>query len=308
MIDKWLHFHQIKVRKWLVSLQEVSGLSSFIVLFWIFDNSHYWFFIFVSVIWYQSSVPNYDIDGIKWKNVIEFPNASILLTLTQFLRKCSEVPNSVNDIVINGTFASHLDYSECAKAVNTLPNLRRLALVNCQVNLLQLHPSSLWSLTDLAIVNCHCYNLPIFLPFVGPNLRYLDLSRNFINELPPSLAGRFPQLRELRLAKNRLVECPQVLSTMLRLHRLHLSNNQLLKLDSHALLNLHQLTYLDISYNLHLDSIPAEIVSLPQLKTLNLTGLEGLKTPPYQLAVKGLPAMQKYFAKKNKFRWFHDGD
>ena len=154
---------------------------------------------------------------------------------------------------------------------------------------------SFWSLTDLAITKC--FSVPTFLAFVGPNLQYLDLSKNCITVLPSQLANRFPKLLELHLTKNQLTDLPKILATMLKLRRLHIGFNQLEILHVNTLVGLQNLHYLDVSYNSNMDSIPMEVMSLPLLKTLNVAGLQGLKTPPYHLAIKGVPEMKRYFVR-----------
>lgn len=253
------------------------------------------------MIWYQHcSIIGNDVEELRWRSVAAFPNTAKLMTLPEFMKECAKNPTFINDVVFNGTFANHVDYIECARIFNVLPQLRRLALVNTQVVRFAIQPNTLFRLTDLSITCCNCFSLPGFLWNLGPSLKSLDLSKNFFSDLPEQISNSAFRLRKLVLRKNRFFACPKVVSSLKELRHLDLSLNQLVSLESMADAELKNLTSLDISGNTELKVIPKEVIELPALKVLDATDARSLTCPPYSLAKQGVNAMKKYYATRKR--------
>jgi len=126
-------------------------------------------------------------------------------------------------------------------------NLKKLNLLSIQDNSLMIVPDSLCSLKQLVELN---------------------LGNNAIQTLPMQL-GQLTQLRELHIGGNQLTELPS-LSAMSQLKELWAANNRLQSLPD-DIGKLVALERLDLRQN-QLEDIPRSVVSLTQLKELNLKG------------------------------------
>lgn len=251
------------------------------------------------VVWYQrSSIVGSDFEEQKWRAVAAFPNTAKLLTIEEFMRECSKNPTLINDVVFNGTFANYVDYTECVALLNMLPQLRRVALVNTQVMRFILHPRILFGITDLAITGCNCFSLPGFLWSLGGRLKSLDLSNNFLSELPLQAGHSTANLTKLFLHKNRFATAPAVICQMRELRHLDLSANSLTNLES--LLALRKLISLNVSMNTELKVIPNEVIGIPTLTILSVADSRSLISPPYSIAKNGVQAMKSYLSTRSK--------
>lgn len=212
----------------------------------------------------------------------------------------------INDVVFSGTYANFVDYTEFQRVIQQLPQLQRLAIVNAQVMRIQVHPQVAFKLTDIIITKCFAHQLPYFLSHLGLHMNSLDLSNNFLTSMD-LITHSTPMLKHVNLSSNRLDSIPGCIANMSSLTTLNLSHNQLQSVDIGCLLLLTNLTTLDLSYNTELKALPPDLAKLPSLKTLNVAELISLVIPPYTLAKKGLPSIQKYFARR-KSQWFAKAD
>lgn len=236
--------------------------------------------------------------------MVENPLAANLMTLTQFLGHCSASPHIVNDIVFTGTFANFEDYQVFSTIINNLPNIRRFAIVNAQPYSLQINPAKLHSVTDIAIRSCRITQLPANLILGSGQLCSLDLSDNYLsdNYALESIRGGF-HLEMLKLRGNRFMSVPKAVSSMYNLLHLDIGNNRVASLDGSDFSLMARLRTLDISYNEDITVLPFEVVHLPSLTQLVVTGLISLRRPRYTLAKNGLDTIKKYFIDKSKRGW-----
>ena len=128
----------------------------------------------------------------------------------------------------------------------------------------------------------------------------LDLQRNKIREIPPSLL-ELPSLNELNLSHNDLINIPDVPEWSASLSVLDLSYNRLSSLPNsavasalnnlnisnnkfrsvpHCVCSFITLTSLNIAENSEIVSLPSELGRLKNLLYLNLDGLNDLNDPP----------------------------
>lgn len=116
-----------------------------------------------------------------------------------------------------------------------------------------------------------------------PCLRYLNLDRNFIKDLPATLPTG---LKWLRLNQNAITNLPPAIGTLTNLKRLYLAKNKITNLPSEisALTNLEDL---DLSYN-ELTVFPEVITKLPKLRNLDLKGNKNITNIPNLSSMKAL--------------------
>ena len=144
-------------------------------------------------------------------------------------------------------------------------------------------------------VLCECHNM--FLIFQMYNV---DLKNNDLTHIPSSLL-QLPNLTKLNLSHNKLTHLPDIPFWSEALSELDLSDNCLSSLPinitasslTHLNLSKNQfssvplcvctfvtLTFLDLSDNPSIRSLPYELSMLTKLEQLNLSGLKRLKEPP----------------------------
>jgi len=99
-------------------------------------------------------------------------------------------------------------------------------------------------------------------------LRSLDLCRNQIDLLPPTVAA-FKALKTLRLSDNRLTALPAEIGALVKLESLHVANNRLTSLPE-SMASLKALKELDASSN-RISSFPAFVLGLKKVDTLDLS-------------------------------------
>lgn len=177
-----------------------------------------------------------------------------------------------------------------------LKGLDRLEVLDLGFSGLESFPAeigSLPALRDLYLGGNALASLPP-LPAGAAHLRYLNLDRNRISEIPSSFP---PSLRWLRLNGNRLSSLPERLEGLEGLERIYLADNRLesipeaigkskrltdvnlrgnrLKEFPKVLLGLPNLRNLDISGNREITSLPedSELAKMTSLRMLNLGGL-----------------------------------
>ncbi|CAL1592670.1 unnamed protein product [Knipowitschia caucasica] len=117
----------------------------------------------------------------------------------------------------------------------------------------------------------HLTELPSNLFIKAQSLRYLNVSANKLENLPPACLSEdgFSLLEELYLTNNCLTEkCVPLLTGHSHLRVLHLAYNQLQSFTASKLARLEQLEELDLSGN-RLRSVPTTILSCQRLHTLS---------------------------------------
>lgn len=192
---------------------------------------------------------------------------------------------------------------ECAKIINHLPNIRRFAMVNAQPMLFRVQSNVLWQVNDLAFRSCNLYRLP-HLMFGMNQLDSLDVSSNYLTDLVELEALNLFNLQKIYLSRNQFSFVPKAIHKMNRLAKIDLSCNQISVLNGEDFQNLVWLKELDLSSNGGILMLSEEIISLPHLTHLNISGLVGLKKPTYSLAKRGLEHIRKYYQDLNKTGWF----
>ena len=132
------------------------------------------------------------------------------------------------------------------------------------------------------------------------NLTWLNLSNNFLKEIPRCLL-ELPCITELNLSNNKLVEIPEVHEWASCLTILDLSHNELTTLPQYCeapnlkrlslsynkfrqvplcVCFLTNLQCLELSKNLGISNLPIDMGRLQKLTELNLEGLNNIKDPP----------------------------
>lgn len=244
------------------------------------------------------------VEEIRWRAIAENPLSPNLLTLTQFLQQCSHTPHLINDIVFNGTFATMEDYVECAKIINQLPNLRRFAMVSAQPMIIQLRQNVFWQVTDIAFRSCRLRSLPLFLSGIH-NLNSVDVSSNYLTNLDVVERLNLERVEMMNISKNSFTVMPNAVSRMHSVIKIDASYNAIGQLDGELFRELYRLREIDLTNNSEITQLPAELVLLPSLNRLTLTGLFTLKKPPYSVAKQGLEHLRKYYEIKNRTGWLH---
>ena len=122
----------------------------------------------------------------------------------------------------------------------------------------------------------------------------LDLSFNLIKEVPVELPLHLPHLRYLNLSHNRLDCLPPSLFGFLHLECLDVSHNLLTSLPA-SLTLLSHLTWLDVSHN-QLTDLPPNMGDLKKLQKLNLSDNQISDLPP---ALGSLPRLSVLLADNN---------
>lgn len=177
-----------------------------------------------------------------------------------------------------------------------LKDLHRLEVLDLGFSGLESFPEEVFSLPelrDLYLGGNSISSIPEF-PKDVAHLRYLNLDRNKIEELPSSFP---PSLKWLRLNGNRLSSLPERLEGLEGLERIYLADNRLesipdaigksarlsdvnlrgnrLKEFPRVLIGLPRLRNLDISGNREITSLPADkdLAKMTSLRMLNLSGL-----------------------------------
>lgn len=100
-----------------------------------------------------------------------------------------------------------------------------------------------------------------------PNLKFLDLSKNSLTELPDKIE-KLEKLETLNLSKNRLTTLPESIGNLRSLKLLNVNQNKITHLPP-AIGKLENLEYLDLWGN-ELTDLPKEMADLNNLKEIDL--------------------------------------
>jgi len=182
--------------------------------------------------------------------------------------------------------------------LRTLPRfVRKLALIHTNIGFIEhlLHGVQ-HQLTHVILTNNHLAHFPGF-TYHCMNLRYLDLSHNFLHQLP--VLSQLVKLETLIVSHNRISSLDNIVPTSpSNLHTLLTSNNCLEHLPDQLFESCPKLKVLDISKNNCLQTLPGGITELQSLK---VDDCHALQMPPYVVAKNGLAHIRKYF--RNQKKW-----
>ena len=172
--------------------------------------------------------------------------------------------------------------------------------------------------TKLDLSGLQLQELPLEFQQVAPQIRHLDISRNSLSIIPYQLSlcrdlevldlsenklrtaggmGAFPRLNGLNLSQNEFYDFPNEVLEYPQLQYLSLSENPLPRLPEGIRL-LKNLSLLDLK-NCKIEMLPPEITFLPHLKDLMLDA-NPLRTPPIEIAQRGIQAIRNYFQDLNQ--------
>ncbi|QZA58748.1 leucine-rich repeat domain-containing protein [Candidatus Rhabdochlamydia porcellionis] len=233
------------------------------------------------------------LSELSLKILCQLPDCSIngleYTSLCQRKRGSYQEDQSTSKEILNQWKQKNIG-QEPANRVQALHNVRSFCK-NANTNTLNLRKLDL---TDLP-------NIFHFEPFVS-RLEHLDISGNKLQELPPSICSlkalktlnlsnnqfhnesladlpelflQSATLIRLELDGNRLNICPKFLCNLPNLKVLNISKNDLL-CDLEALGSLQNLKDLDLSYNSNLAFFTHQILHLPCIDRIDLTGCDSL--------------------------------
>jgi len=154
--------------------------------------------------------------------------------------------------------------------ITSLTNLKKLEIVNTNVNEIPETISNLKSLEHLTISLSGIQEIPGSILKLK-NLKHLDLSRNSITAFPNGLSNS-KNLEYLDLANNDIVTLPSDFNKLNKLQYLSLSSNSKIN-NLNILKNLKNLNTLYLSY-LEITEYPSWLKNLSSLEFLDLSGNE----------------------------------
>jgi len=149
--------------------------------------------------------------------------------------------------------ADTLEYLDLSSnELNRLPDdfgrLKKLKIFFASDNLFTVLPEVLGDCPDLDLVGFKSNKIEVISPkALNPNLRWLILTNNKINSLPPAI-GNCVKLQKLMLAGNRLTSLPEELSNCKNLALLRISANYLKRLPE-WLISMPSLSWMAFSGN-----------------------------------------------------------
>ena len=121
-----------------------------------------------------------------------------------------------------------------------------------------------------------------------PNLRWLDLSYNWLTALPEKIKT-LKNLSFLDLTNNRLTEIPKYFIELNKLTSLKLGGNKLIEIPEFVT-GLQNLELLELCFN-RFNAFPETITRLPNLETLNLDGNPLGEIPASIICLKNLRSL-----------------
>lgn len=177
----------------------------------------------------------------------------------------------------------HLDNNDIVSFPNEIGELHNLEILTVSNNHLTALPDQMKQLQRLQ--SCHLSNnkfdeMPLCLCYLSKSLLFLDLSYNYLRQLPSSVQ-HLKQLRTFLLLGNRLKNVPDSICQLSKLETLWLGDNKLKELPK----NFSQLKHLDWHHHCELSS--------------NFEG-NPLENPPLDICRKGMDAIEQYFKKKQE--------
>lgn len=187
----------------------------------------------------------------------------------------------------------NLSYSNLTSIPPELFSIKSLAILNLTHNKLAAISPSIRLLSNLRVLNLESNKLRKICPEIGwlHNLRILNLDNNKLKNLPKEIRY-LSSLRALLLQNNLFKRFPKIILQLENLTHLSISKNKIRELPSKINL-LQQLQVISLSYN-PLTTIPEELVTLPNLKSLDFLNSYSLKSPPPEIAQRGLESIRNY--------------
>ncbi|KAM3113261.1 COR domain-containing protein [Phormidesmis sp. 146-33] len=199
--------------------------------------------------------------------------------------------------------------------------LKQLEILNLSFNKITVIPDAITQLQNLTVLDLSNNRIAVISDAIGQlkNLTKLDLFDNQITVIPDSIA-HLKSLTELYLYNNRITVIPNAITHLQNLSELDLSINQITVIPD-SIAQAQNLTKLYLSHN-QITAIPVAIAQLQNLIRLNLyknqiTVIPGsitqiqnltdlslaenpLRTPPLEVAEKGIGAIRKYFQQQEE--------
>lgn len=167
--------------------------------------------------------------------------------------------------------------------------------------------------STLDLSRCEMEQLPSNFLDIAHQLETLNLAGNHFQYVPTELStcsklelldlqdnpfsrvtglGRLKNLRILNMRNTGLYDFPNEILECFQLEELDLSENPLSSLSS-GIASLQKLRRLNLASN-QLRQLPSQLAEMPSLQDILLHG-NPLQTPPVEIALRGIPAIQAYF-------------
>ncbi|XP_041375510.1 PH domain leucine-rich repeat-containing protein phosphatase 2-like [Gigantopelta aegis] len=230
----------------------------------------------------RSGLRSLQINGSALKNVFAShnniqslsvnPKPEWLISMDVSHNKLTQVPNWLGDCF----FLVRLDISH--NCLDMLPDRimtdsRKLKILRADHNRLKVLPSDIHHciIEELHLEHNEISDLPPELFIKATKLRYLNLTRNNITDLPtPNRNDSYNKIQELYLMSNNLNnKAVRKICCFPRLRVLHLANNNISELVDKDFEKLEQLQELNISFN-NLRRLPACLGRHPKLQSLRV--------------------------------------
>lgn len=151
--------------------------------------------------------------------------------------------------------------------------------------------STITTVTDLKLTSNLLTNLPEWVGKKYERLQTLDLSKNCLLSLPLTF-GLFIYLRDINISFNRFTELPECIYEISSLEIIEANDNLLTKIDVSSLKKLKRLAVLNLANN-NIDSVPAELGTLTNIRTLMLSG-NCFKNPRQAILAKSTEEILAY--------------
>ncbi len=139
------------------------------------------------------------------------------------------------------------------------------------------------------------------------NLLYLDLSGNSLATLNSEMfTGLESSLLELKIGQNKITNIGSHPLHLNRLRRLDLSHNNIVDIPNNAFEGVGQLTYLNVSHNIHFSPIPVNLIyPLTKLQILDFshTGLRSV----FPEMLNKAPSLRQIYLRGNKIQELTEG-
>ncbi|CAK1549694.1 unnamed protein product [Leptosia nina] len=163
-------------------------------------------------------------------------------------------------------------------AFHRVPKLR---VVDLNYNeIIRIHPESFLQpsgsgVEELTLIGNKIMHISEFRSLLDalPRLKFLDMSENYLQEIPRGALRGHPSLERLHLNKNNIKFIENdAITAMPALRELHLNNNSLSDMSEGPFWNLPALKGLDLSQNYFTRLQPKLLFNIPALRRINLSG------------------------------------
>lgn len=213
-----------------------------------------------------------DLSGLGLTKIPELVfELSYLSSLDLRNNQLSSVPESITKLsYLSNLYLSNNQLSSVSKNIMKLSNLSSLHLNYNELSSVSESITRLSNLKRLYLSNNQLSSVSESITKLS-NLSVLDLSYNELSSVSDSIT-KLSNLRMLYLSNNQLSSVPESITKLSNLRELYLNNNQL-------------------------SIVPESITKLNNLSVLNLRD-NPIKTPPLEVANRGIPAIKEYFARQ----------